>query len=321
MLWTFSLSVQGESHKKKEVENPGRLFPCQDNSDDNIYHTLEELKKKKRIDTTILHEPLESDYCAAIISVADGHGSPAYFRSQKGSDRAVANAGWAMKQFSENVLENLLKEKDYVSDDYIKSFMRTFSKIWKKQIISDLSSHKITKEEIYILKNEDIHAAKKYLTALAENDYESLLPIYGTTVCSAMVIPKVGFFAMQLGDGNISVKFKDEPFLTVIAEDKNCFLNQTTSLCDRDSQSEIRFFASQRIPECVFCCTDGFENSFKDETQLMGVYEKVYELFKSYPGDIMNKKNLALEELNDWLPKLSKKGSGDDISLAGIIVE
>lgn len=302
MLWTFSISVQGESHKKSELENPKRLFPCQDNSGDDIY-------KKTQ------------GFPAAVVSVADGHGSPAYFRSRTGSKKAIELGNYAQKIFSEKVIENYLSDKNVVTKEFSKSYMRNFSKAWKVGIEKDLFRNPITEEEKEFLKREDIHALQKYLTAIEEKNYDTLLPIYGTTLCSAMVIHKIGFFAMQLGDGNIAVKFKGEPFITAVAADKNCFLNQTTSLCDKDSQNEIRFYASQRIPECVFCCTDGFENSFKDEAQLMGVYEKVYELFKSYKGDEITKKNLALEELKDWLPKLSKKGSGDDISLAGIILQ
>ncbi len=302
MLWTFSLSVQGESHKRKELETPGRFFPCQDNSDDDIY-------KKTQ------------DFPVAVVSLADGHGSPAYFRSKTGSKKAIELGNYAQKVFSEEVIKNYLSDKNVVKEEFSKAYMRNFAHAWKVGIEKDLFRNPITEEEKEFLKKEDIHALQNYLTAIEEKDFEKLLPIYGTTLCSAMVIPKVGFFAMQLGDGNIAVKFKDKPFITAVAEDKNCFLNQTTSLCDENSQNEIRFYASQRIPECVFCCSDGFENSFKDEAQLMGVYDKVYGLFKSYEGDEITKKNLALEELRDWLPKLSKKGSGDDISLAGIILE
>lgn len=301
MLWTFSLSVQGESHKKKEIENPGRLFPCQDNSDDDIY-------KKNQ------------NFPAAVVSVADGHGSPAYFRSKTGSKKAIELGNYAQKVFSEEVIKNYLSDKNVVKEEFSKAYMKNLSRAWKVGIEKDLQRNPITEEEIEYLKKEDIQALQKYLNAIQEHNYEELLPIYGTTLCSAMVIPKIGFFAMQLGDGNIAVKYKDEPFVTVVEEDHNCFLNQTTSLCDKDSQNEIRFFASQKRPEAVFCCTDGFVDSFKDETQLMGVYEKVFELFKSYEGDEIIKKNLALEELRDWLPKLSKKGSGDDISLAGILL-
>ncbi len=302
MLWTFSLSVQGENHKKKEIENPRRLFPCQDNSDDDIY-------KKTQ------------NFPVAVISVADGHGSPAYFRSRAGSKFAILLGNHFQKRFSELVIKNYLSDKNVVKEEFLKNYMKDLFNKWKNEIAKNLQKNPITEKEKEFLKKDDIHALQNYLTAIEEKDFEKLLPIYGTTLCSAMVIPKVGFFAMQLGDGNIAVKFKDEQFITAVAEDKNCFLNQTTSLCDENSQNEIRFFASQRIPECVFCCSDGFENSFKDEKQLMSVYEKVYELFKSYEGGELSKKKSALEELKDWLPKLSKKGSGDDISLAGIILE
>lgn len=57
---------------------------------------------------------------------------------------------------------------------------------------------------------------------------------------------------MQLGDGNIAVKFKDEQFITAVAEDKNCFLNQTTSLCDENSQNEIRFLRRKEFLNVYF---------------------------------------------------------------------
>lgn len=300
MLWTFSFSVQGESHKKKE--NTSWPYPCQDNSKDDIY--------RKNL-----------DFPAAVISVSDGHGSPAYFRSQIGSKKAVEIGYHFQKLLSESIINNYLLDKNIMKKEYLKNMMKDFSEYWKLKIEIEFLRQPLTESEKEFLKEEDILTLQKYLNAIEENNFEALLPIYGCTLCSAMLIPKVGLFAMQIGDGNISAKFKDEPFKSIMPEDEKCFLNQTTSLCDKDAQSEIRFFATQKIPECVFCCSDGFENSFKDENQLMSVYEQVYNLFKSYEGNEISKKNQALEELIDWLPKLSKKGSGDDISLAGIILE
>ena len=155
MLWTFSLSVQGESHKKKEIENPGRLFPCQDNSDDDVY-------KKTQ------------DFPAAVVSVADGHGSPAYFRSRTGSKRAIVLGNYALKMLSEEVIKHYLSDKNVVKEEFLKMCMKGLTNAWKVGIEKDLQRNPITEEEIEYLKKEDIQALQKYLNAIEEHNYEEL---------------------------------------------------------------------------------------------------------------------------------------------------
>jgi hypothetical protein len=100
--------------------------------------------------------------------------------------------------------------------------------------------------------------------------------------------------------------FSGGEFSAPIPDDGQCVFNFTTSLCADDAIQSFRSYASDVLPEAIFLITDGVVNSFKDEK---GVYELLRKFLESRDA----------EELKEFLPILSKKGSGDDVSIAGII--
>ena len=63
----------------------------------------------------------------------------------------------------------------------------------------------------------------------------------------------------------------------------------------------------------MFIASDGVDNCFATHDRLHDFYSMIMNSFES-SGELG-----AIVELLDYLPKMSKKGSGDDISL-GIIL-
>ena len=90
-------------------------------------------------------------------------------------------------------------------------------------------------------------------------------------------------------------------------------MNATTSICDSDASISFRHFFSKEIPVAIFIGSDGVDDSFQNDEQLYNLYKSI--LFSFGTDDFES----AKKELEDYLPKLSKKGSGDDISIAAVL--
>lgn len=94
---------------------------------------------------------------------------------------------------------------------------------------------------------------------------------------------------------------------------KKCFLNATTSICDSDALNRFRSFFSEKLPVAVFVGSDGIDDCFSTEEQLNNLYKTVLYSFASSDFDS------AVTDLSDYLPRLSAKGSGDDVSIAAVL--
>ena len=71
------------------------------------------------------------------------------------------------------------------------------------------------------------------------------------------------------------------------------------------------------FPQRCFCCSDGIEDSYGDyeinPQKLHGFYQGLLDQFVKVGEET------TLQNIGDFLPVLSEKGSRDDMSLAGII--
>ena len=106
--------------------------------------------------------------------------------------------------------------------------------------------------------------------------------------------------------------------MQAIELDERCFLNVTTSLCDEKPMERFHYcFSSTDFPRAVFLASDGVDDSFANDTDMFGFYQEILRTLRSKKKAKRKKK----VEVRDFLPILSQKGSGDDISVAGIILE
>jgi hypothetical protein len=98
--------------------------------------------------------------------------------------------------------------------------------------------------------------------------------------------------------------------------DDRCYLSQTTSLCDEDAISLFRHYYEETLPLAIFLGSDGVDDSFPMDGNEEHLGYFYYVLLENFLKHGIKK---SREELQEMLPLLTQKGSGDDISIAGII--
>ncbi len=240
------------------------------------------------------------DDAAAIAIVCDGHGGSDYVRSATGSSLATDIAERNIKDFIASVDKNELKRH---SDALIAKLESSIIGNWNEAIYDHYKQNPFTEEEIAVLSGK---AQKKYLQ---DGIIESA---YGTTLI-AVAVTHDYWFGIHIGDGKCVAISPDGRFLQPIPWDDKCFLNSTTSICDSSALENFRHFYSEKLPIAVFVGSDGVDDCFKNEQQLYSLYKTVLYSFSTSEFDS------ALSDLNDYLPRLSAKGSGDDVSIAAVL--
>lgn len=94
-------------------------------------------------------------------------------------------------------------------------------------------------------------------------------------------------------------------------------MNKTTSLCDSSAIEEFRYSycGDGNKPLAVFLGSDGIDDSFGATENMVNFYVQVLKL--------INKEGLkiAVANIQETLPQLSKIGSKDDMSIACIYDE
>lgn len=352
----FAYSFQGSSHIRKEenIDNGGRKFPCQDRSFAGEFEASEIVGKKEVAlyvndksnpsSCVLLPVALNPHKTAfSLACVSDGHGGAPYFRSQKGAEFAIQTT---IELLSESIdkIALALEKKDYTKLNA--SLSASFVRRWMQKVMEDVAGtdRAVFEKELNELKQVDEKAWKVYCDELdnayalatqyvnlyrnpAEKDKEQvsldkdfskldIKSMYGCTIAAYFRIKDTPlWYAFKVGDSDILMSF-DEEYLKPIPDDPQCYENVTTSLCDNSVVKEFCFPEKkylERVPKTVFCSSDGVANSFTDEDFLKKFYTK---LQFSCDEDGPDK---TKSEVKDTLPVLGEKGSGDDISLAGII--
>ena len=72
-------------------------------------------------------------------------------------------------------------------------------------------------------------------------------------------------------------------------------------------------FYTDQFPSAIFVGTDGVDDCFANDEDLYGFYQEIIQTFQD------KKDKTAQKEVDEFLPLMSQKGSGDDISVSGII--
>lgn len=355
---TFAYSFQGSSHIKKEEnsENRGRKFPCQDRSFAGDFEASEIAEKKevslfvkdKNIPSSSVLLPVAlnpHNAAFSLVCVSDGHGGAPYFKSQKGAEFAIQTA---IEMLSESIdkIALALEKKEYtrLNANLSTSFVRR----WIQKVMEDVArtDRGVFLEELNELKEDDEKAWKVYYDEfdaayglasqymnLCRNPVEKdenkeqvsldkkfskldIKSMYGCTIAVYFRIKETPlWYAFKVGDSDILMSF-DEEYIKPIADDPQCYENVTTSLCNDDVVRNFCFPDEKylnRVPKTILCSSDGVANSFTDEEFLKKFYTKL-----QFSCDEDGPEKTA-SEIKETLPLLGKKGSGDDISLAGII--
>lgn len=322
-LWRATyLSVIGASHLKSGV-------PCQDSSIAEV----------------------SDDQKWAYAIVADGHGSAAYFRS----DRGARIAAETLRNMFQNVIDTALDSGDGPTDIAAKTWegsapQRVVGQ-WRASIYADLlndppqvsGSSKL--EPGVIRRLDELRSREGYsrvyeLSQQFQNfaqfagqhsvtngpnylplpsdpgwDRESLgdwqARAYGTTLLGILIGPHVLYW-FQIGDGAImQVKWGDVTY--VVAPPADAIANETPSLCLDDAVHQvsagIRVLEADEWLDALILSTDGLPNSYSEPAGYRRFCADITTAAKS--PDIG-------ERLTRWLPEISARGSGDDVSIAAI---
>ncbi len=241
-----------------------------------------------------------ADEKCALAVVADGHGGDDYLRSEIGAKLACRAAEVGIRELIENVDGNTFFQSP---EKRMRQLAASVIGKWNEGIHRHYENKPFTDEETEVLSEK---AKRKYLE---EGRFESA---YGTTLL-AVGMNENYWIGMHIGDGKCVGVNPEGQFKHPIPWDEKCFLNATTSICDTDAINEFRFFYSSKLPAAVFVASDGVDDCFKDNEQLHNLYKTILFSFGSADFDY------AVEELYDYLPRLSAKGSGDDVSIAAIL--
>ena len=246
-----------------------------------------------------------NSYCDKTMAIAiacDGHGGDKYFRSNRGSKFAAEITLKSFKEcmdYENQFIEKLKENPDKVLGQLEQNIIAN----WNSAVVKDFDEDPFNEEELSKLPNQD---------RLLYEQKQGIESAYGTTIIAFLLTEKF-CFGLHIGDGKCFAVYENGEFKQPIPWDDKCFLNVTTSICDTNAFSNFRNFFSEELPVAVFVGTDGIDDSFATDDQLQCFYKTVISSF------ITSSFEIAVRELNLFLPKLSAKGSGDDVSVAAIL--
>lgn len=237
-----------------------------------------------------------------IMVVCDGHGGADYFRSDRGSKFAAV----AFMECMENpdlitALSAAATKKQEKSR--IEQLVKSIIARWNSLIEQDIVDYPFSEDELSGVSQK---ARRKYESG------ERLQSAYGTTLIG-VVLAKDFWLGLQIGDGKCVAVSENGEFTQPIPWDDECFLNVTTSLCDENAAKEFRFYFSRVLPAAVFIGSDGIDDCFAGDERLYDFYRLVLKSFAETDEET------AVSQLKEYLPMLSEKGSGDDMSV-GILI-
>ena len=292
----FDFHCQGESHKATDKV-------CQDYSYSHI-----------------------DENGLAIAVVCDGHGGKHYFRSDVGARFATEIIANNAKEFVNNIDETLFVGQPFTQQAAIQTeidrqdfrkekpidvaFRQLFASIigqWQQRIEQHAAENPLTDKE-------NTQVEEQYRKEFQEG--YKLEKIYGCTLMAYVSTPKY-WFAFHLGDGKMISFDQDAQWKEPVLWDDRCFLNKTTSICDSDALNEFRYTyqGDGGFPIAVFLGSDGMDDSFGEETNLVNFYVKVAKSL------VTNGHDATFADIQETLPVLSKRGSQDDMSVACVYDE
>lgn len=229
-----------------------------------------------------------------VLAVADGHGSARYPRSHTGAHIAVEIATKLIDDFlnSQADADNLSLIKD-ATEEWLP---RTLVRNWTEAVAENLKADPLSPDEYASV-------------GLAE---ESVA--YGATLLAAAVTERFAVY-LQLGDGDILTVSNSGVVSRPLSKDDRLLGNETTSLCAPEAWRDFRVsfqLLRQSHPALILLSTDGYPNSFRDESGFLKVGSDLLEMIQEHGLAKVN------DSLAGWLSDSTRAGSGDDVTL-GII--
>ena len=267
----------------------------------------------------------ESKKGVSIAIVCDGHGGERYFRSDVGAKYAAEITLKQIKTLLRDFdpIAKILETSDFTQVEALttqrqkgnldketevdKSFRQLFKSIiacWHMAIEEHALNNPLTEQEL-------TSVPEKFTSVFSDNTEKT----YGCTLM-AVVATQRYWFAFHIGDGKCISFDATGAWMEPIPWDDKCFLNKTTSLCDSDAIDEFRYCYGGRKtrPVILFLGSDGIDDSFGETENMVNFYVQIAKLL----GTGKDGRENAIQSLMEDLPKLSKIGSKDDMSVAAV---
>ena len=262
-----------------------------------------------------------------IAITADGHGAAECFRSERGSRFAVEVAMDCLRNLAEDVVSSPEQTAQYCQDLFyhrrrtLRQLTDTILARWHDRVLSDLSQDPPAGEVL-------AEYGDLYL------DGKNAEHIYGTTLIAALMLPQA-LVLIQQGDGRCDVIYRDGTVDQPIPWDVRCEDNVTTSVCDSDAADSIRSCVIRLEDRPVAACylgSDGVEDAYIDTYTDQGGFHRimggVHTFYKDLSCHLIDSRQ-DLSDFEDYLREMlpafsesglhSRSGSGDDISVSGIV--
>lgn len=237
-----------------------------------------------------------------VLSLADGHGSPRSFRSAAGARLAVEVVLRELSTFLGSLGDGQdLEQLRHLGKDLLP---QAIVSQWGVAVAEALAQHPLQETELERLEAEAGVGARQTVEA-------SPLLAYGTTVLAAAVTP-FALLYLQLGDGDLLVVSPAGKVSRPLPKDARLLANETTSLCMPEAWKEVRLAIHPLAwapPALILLATDGYANSFRDETAFHRVGPDLVDLLRSDGWEAVQ------ASLPQWLTETSEAGSGDDITV------
>lgn len=236
---------------------------------------------------------------SAAVTVADGHGSATSFRSAVGSRYAV--------EVSIELAEELITSSSSAGRGREVGRLleeragKQLERQWRKRVEADLAERPFEPDELDRLAESS--GTSKVNEVLADPPLA-----YGSTVLAAVATPSFMAF-WQLGDGDVVVVGADGRAAKPIPPDPQLMGNATVSLCSRDAWRYLRSAYSGSPAQLVLVSTDGLANSYADDAGFLRFGSDLLKRITDEGWDAV------VEQIPEWLSRISEKGSGDDMSL------
>ena len=210
-----------------------------------------------------------------IVAVSDGHGGPAHFCSEIGARLATDAAV--------TVLDWVFDAVD--SNEVAEALPGELVGCWRGLVAADAAGAPVDADDMFVP--------------------------YGAT-CIAAAIAEDRMVLCQIGDGDLLVGLPDGRITRPFPADE-LRGEQTYSLCLPNAEAHVRVLMVRREsadswPDFVLLSTDGVAKSFPDAETFNGVARQYRELGRT---DLL----ATLDGLPAWLADVTRRGSGDDVSL------
>jgi hypothetical protein len=326
----------GESHKKTNK-------PCQDRS---FMHSSNGIYIAVVADGHGSDNCFRSEYGAEFAGKAARKGIFDFITNLRGKELPLEeNLARHVKKLAGNIVDNWVFQ---VSEHYRRYPITEEDKDYpttegKTQHFKGLNSFKVDSSyrDLYLKEAGGKVSGRGGL--LVDDERPVTRHAYGSTLIATAVTEDY-WFGLQIGDGKLTAFYPDASYDQPVPWDEKCYLNVTTSICDDDAAGRARVYVKKRggsaatidamgaikklednrpMPSAIFLNSDGVDDSFPIDENIDHMAKKFYypvlRMFIENEADSAKGWNVAVKELADYLPDLSRRGSGDDISVAGIV--